>query len=123
MTGTSAGGSIAATGTVALGEFARTVKSANAGASWLTFDLFFHTTADLEIAAPQLNPARVAAVYGLAADDVQVFIVSALSVIKVTIPRGPALGSVGERDFDGVQQHALLIDLPISTPGGWEPHR
>jgi hypothetical protein len=96
-----------------LGAVARTLKSANAGASWITFDMFFDSPSDLDAAVAALTPARVAALYGVGEGEVMTFVIESLLALKVTIPRASFLGSADERDFDGVQQHVHLLDVMV----------
>jgi hypothetical protein len=96
-----------------LGDLARTLKSANAGASWITFDMFFDRVEDLRAAEAALTPEAVGELYSVSRDAVRVYPIEALLALKVTIPRGSFLGSVEERDFDGVQQHVHLLELPV----------
>ena len=35
-------------------------------------------------------------------------------IIKVTLPRPAMSGGLAERDFDGVQQFAPLLDIPVA---------
>jgi hypothetical protein len=96
-----------------LRDVARTLKSANAGASWITFDMFFDDIGDLRDASAALTPHRISQLYQVAEQNVQVFAIEQLLAIKVTIPRLSFLGSVDERDFDGVQQHAFLLEIEL----------
>jgi len=103
---------------VRLGDVASTIKSSNAGASWLTFDIRFPDRATYEhvVAAQVLTPAWFSATYGVPADDVAVYAYDPAIAIKVTIPRGGVTGGVDETDFDGVQQFAPLLDLELPAP-------
>jgi hypothetical protein len=94
-----------------LGDVARSLKSANAGASWITFDMFFADVADLRAAARALCPELVGRLYSVPVDAVSVFVVESVLALKVTIPRASFAGSVDERDFDGVQQHVHLLEV------------
>lgn len=96
-----------------LGAVARTLKSANAGASRLTFDMFFDSVEDLRAAVAALRPRTVGRLYGVAPDSVEVYSLEHILAVKVTIPRASSQGSVDERDFDGVQQHVHLLDVPL----------
>ncbi len=96
-----------------LGELAQSLKSANAGASLITFDVFFATAEDLERARPAISQALIAELYSVRPDDVQVFVLPAFLAMKVTIPRLTMFGSIDERDFDGVQQHAALLAVTL----------
>jgi hypothetical protein len=96
-----------------LADVARTLKSANAGASRLTFDMFFDHADDLHAALAVLTPTRVAGLYRVDPESVAVFAVESVLAIKITIPRATFFGSTEERDFDGVQQHVHLLDVLI----------
>lgn len=98
-----------------LSELAKMVKSNNAGATYLTFDIVFHALAHLEQvrASGALEPGRIGDLYGVEADDVRIFAFEPTLTIKITIPRPFPSGGVEERDFDGVQQFAPLLDLVI----------
>jgi len=96
-----------------LGDVAKTLKSANAGASRLTFDMFFDSVADLRAAVDALRPEVVAALYGVDAAAVEVFPLEHILALKLTIPRASSQGSIDERDFDGVQQHVHLLEVLV----------
>jgi len=102
-----------------LRDVANAVKSSNAGASWLTLDIFCSTLEDLNRISTNLEAKRVAQCYHVHADDVQIYVYECALAIKVTVPRhnitgsGVAAGDIWETDFDGVQQHVPLLDLSI----------
>ena len=98
---------------VLLGDLAESLKSANAGATLITFDLFFSRIEDLRRAERSLTADRVAGLYSVAADDVRIFVLEAFLGMKVTIPRLTLFGSTDERDFDGVQQHVHLLGVEV----------
>ena len=98
-----------------LRDIASFIKSANAGASQLTFDIGF-ADADLfqrVVATEALNAALIARLYKVDAARVEIYAYDPASVIKITIPRGGLAGGIEERDFDGVQQFPLLLDVDI----------
>lgn len=103
----------AALGTRPLGDVAQTLKSANAGASWVTFDMFFAHAADLQAAVVALTPTLISELYSVPHHAVAVFPIPALLALKITIPRASFLGSSDERDFDGVQQHVHLLEVLV----------
>lgn len=102
--------------TTPLGLLAKSVKSANAGATWLTLDVVFDDNASYERvqATSALSADVIATAYGVSAADVRVFECPQIRTLKVTLPRGAA--GLHERDFDGVQQFAPLLDLPVPHP-------
>lgn len=98
-----------------LSQLARMVKSNNAGATYLTFDIVFEDLQGLNRvrASGALSPAAVAGLYRIPPGDVRIFAFEPTFTIKITIPRPFPSGGVEERDFDGVQQFAPLLDLEI----------
>src|SRR3981189_2124906 len=94
-------------------EVAAFIKSSNAGASYLTFDIGFHDAARFEEVAASgvLTPELIARLYRIAPQDVQIYAYTPSSAIKITIPRPVMSGGLAERDFDGVQQFAPLLDV------------
>ena len=105
-----------------LRDITEAIKSANAGASWLTFDVVFPDTATLSTVwdSHVLSPGLFQRIYRVDADSVQVFRCDSINTIKVTIPRHSGLGGPDETDFDGVQQFAplLKIEVPGAGAGG-----
>ena len=104
----------------ALADVATGVKSANAGASWLTIDIFCPDASVLDRVYAGLSEVVVASLYGVRADQVQIFRYTAALAIKVTVPRHNVLGGgsvssgdIWETDFDGVQQHVPLLSVEI----------
>jgi hypothetical protein len=103
-----------------LSDIALFVKSANAGASQLTFDIGF---ADVEtyrhvLASRAIRSELIARLYRVDVADVEIHPYDPAMVIKITIPRREIAGGVNERDFDGVQQFPLLLDLEIPPASG-----
>jgi hypothetical protein len=99
----------------ALTDLADVVKSANAGATWLTLDVGFADPAAYRraICAPALAPAAIAALYAVRPEQVMVYHCDEIQTIKVTLPRAVADGGAAETDFDGTQQFIPLLGLPI----------
>jgi len=104
-----------------LNDIATFIKSSNAGASYLTFDIGFNDPADFQdvVASGVLSPELIARLYSISPNQVQVYAYKPSSVIKITIPRPVMSGGLAERDFDGVQQFAPLLDIE----GPWRKAR
>lgn len=100
-----------------IGSLADQVRSKNAGPFWLTIDIFLPTNAAYELLAegPTLDPERVAALYRVASETVEVFLLPDLRVIKISFPRPVPAGSFDDRDAHGGQQHLPLSRLEIET--------
>jgi hypothetical protein len=98
-----------------LADLTQALKSANAGASWITFDIVFPDpgTYDAVRRSEALNPSLFARLYGVDAAGVSIYECDQVRTIKVTIPRRSASGGPDETDFDGVQQFAPLLDVEV----------
>lgn len=99
-----------------LDELASFIKSTNAGATRLTFDIGFadEETFRLAVASQAINPTTIGSLYGIAPQSVEIHEYAPAQIIKVTIPRPAMSGGLAERDFDGVQQFAPLLDIPVT---------
>ena len=91
------------------------VRSKNAGPFWITLDLWFPDRAafDRHAAAPALQPKAIAALFGVAADQVKHFAIPDLLVVKVSYPRARPQGGACERDMHGGQQYVRLLDVEL----------
>jgi hypothetical protein len=98
-----------------LGELARVVRSKNAGALYYTLDVMFadEATYNKVIASKVLNPTRIAELYRLSANAVQVINYDVAYAIKITIPRDYPSGDPACNDVYGAQQHAPLLGIEV----------
>ena len=96
-------------------DLASFIKSSNAGATTLTFDIGFDDlrTYQRVLDTEAISSQSVASLYRLIPEQVEVYGYKAALAIKVTIPRPVISGGIAERDFDGVQQFAPLLDLEV----------
>ena len=98
-----------------LDDLASFIKSANAGASQLTFDIGFDGAERFRkvIDSGAVSAEVVAKLYRIRPEDVRIYAYAPSSTIKITIPRPVISGGIEERDFDGVQQFVPLLDLDV----------
>ncbi len=95
-------------------DVASVIRSKNSGPYELTFDVIFKDAALYKkvVEAGIINPQRIAALYGIALDQViSVITFDPALAIKATIIRPMGSGDVGDRDIYGAQQHAPLMAL------------
>ena len=92
------------------------IKSANAGAIQVTFDIGFRDRETFEevVASGAVSPGLIAGIYKVDPCDVAIYPYAPSWTIKVTIPRATRSGGADERDFDGVQQYPPLLDVDIA---------
>ena len=101
-----------------LRDYAKIIRSKNAGPYEITFDILFPDRESYEIvkASGILCRETVCALYHVTPDKIKAMLwFEPAQAFKFTIVRpGRSLqGSVGENDTYGTQQHAPLLDLEI----------
>jgi hypothetical protein len=98
-----------------LGDLAQLIRSKNAGAFMLTFDVMFKEEAVYRrvLASRVLTRQSFAALYKIPEDEVLFFEHDAARAIKISIPRPYTQGDIDDGDTYGGQQHAPLVDLHV----------
>jgi hypothetical protein len=96
-------------------DLARVVRSKNAGPTTLTLDLMFNDESGyrLACAAAALQPAAIAALYGLEPAQVEVIAYPPAQAIKIVMDRAIVAGTPGDRDVYGAQQHGPLLGITL----------
>jgi len=96
-------------------DLALEVRSKNAGPFWVTMEVFLRDAAGYAIVADPafLDAPVIARLYGVAADQIQIFRIPGLSVVKISFPRPVAQGSLRDRDIHAGQHHVPLALLPL----------
>ena len=98
-----------------IGETAYYVRSKNAGPFWVTIDIFCGTKDVFNIisASPNVSKEKVAEVYGVRPDEVKIFYIPNLNVIKLSYPRVKPQGQKYERDMHAGQQYVQIAELEV----------
>jgi hypothetical protein len=98
-----------------LQDFAQVVRSKNAGPRRFTLDVIFRNDADYQRAAQSeaLTAARLAPLYGVAAEAISIINYPLGRAIKIVVPRQIMSGDPGDRDVYGAQQHTPLLKIEI----------
>lgn len=96
-----------------LGELAKLIRSKNAGAFMLTFDVMFDAeeTYRRVLKSGVLTKAVFAELYRIPEEEVMFFEHDAARAIKISIPRPAIQGDRDDGDMYGGQQHAPLVTL------------
>jgi hypothetical protein len=100
-----------------VGDVAELVRSKNAGPFWQTLDVFLPDNATYRLVAdsPAIDERVIADLYGVPADDVTIYRLPTIRVVKVSFPRPTTQGGVEDRDMHAGQQHVPLAQLVIAT--------
>lgn len=98
-----------------IGETAYYVRSKNAGPFWVTVDIFCGEKAVFETlsASPNISCETVAKLYGVTAEEVKIFYIANLNVIKISYPRVQPQGQKYERDMHAGQQYVQIAELEV----------
>ena len=98
-----------------IGEVAELVRSKNAGPFWQTLDVFLPDDETYRLVAdsPAIDEEVVARLYRVAADDVAIFRLPSIRVVKISFPRPTAQGGVDDRDMHAGQQHVPLAQIVL----------
>lgn len=96
-----------------LSDLALEVRAKNAGPFWLTLEAFMRDDEGYRVADALITPETVAALYHVEAEELQIFRIPQLRVVKVSLPRPIAQGSLYDRDMHAGQHHVPLAELPV----------
>jgi hypothetical protein len=98
-----------------LGDLALEVRSKNAGPFWVTLELFMRDGDGYQLAADPdyLNEHVIARLYRIDAENVQIFRLPELNVVKISFPRPVSQGSLRDRDIHAGQHHVPLSMLAV----------
>jgi len=100
-----------------LGDVARVLRSKNAGAFEITFDIFLHSRASYEAFKRSgiLTPELLAKIYKIPASAVRsIHWYDEVNAVKATIPRRLSCGEPGDTDVYACQQYLPLwyVEVP-----------
>jgi hypothetical protein len=96
-------------------DVAELVRSKNAGPFWQTLDVFLpdDVTYRLVAESPNLSDDVIARLYRVAVEDVKIFRLPSIRVVKISFPRPTTQGGVEDRDMHAGQQHVPLAELEL----------
>ena len=92
-------------------EYAKILRSKNAGPLYITFDLIFNTAEEMEYVEKRLKKEDIAKAYDVREDAVDIISYGVVNSIKITFPRKNISGSLADTDIYGCQQHTPLANI------------
>ena len=98
-----------------VGDVAELVRSKNAGPFWQTLDIFLpdDDTYRLVAESPSINERVMADLYRVAPEDVAIYRLPSIRVVKISFPRPTSQGGVDDRDMHAGQQHVPLAQVEL----------
>lgn len=96
-------------------DYALEVRAKNAGPFWMTLEAFMRDADGYTVAAdPEfLNEQVVSGLYDVPEDQVQIFRIPELNVVKISFPRRIAQGALRDHDLHCGQQHVPLAQMRV----------
>ena len=98
-----------------LRDIASVVRSKNAGPLYLTLDVMLpdDPTFRRVVASGALSPARMATLFAMPAEEVEVIDHPPTHTVKVTMRRAITAGDLADTDLYGAQQYVPLLDVEV----------
>ncbi len=99
-----------------LKDFAKVIRSKNAGPFEITMDIIFKTKEDYEEIKSRevITKELISKLYNIPVEKIITFVYfDAANAIKITLPRPRPQGSIGETDMHAAQQHVPLMGIEI----------
>jgi hypothetical protein len=108
---------MAETSPTTLADLSFEVRSKNAGPFWVTLELFLRDAEAYRVAADEtfLNEHTITRLYGTVPDQVLIFRIPSLNVVKISFPRPVSQASLRDRDVHSGQHHVPLAMLPVPS--------
>ena len=97
-----------------LGKIVEKVRSKNAGPFWLTIDIFCGSSKAYERVSQGVSTDRVAKLFQARPEDMKRFDISALNVVKFSLPRPAIQGTREDRDMHGASYAALVSEMTLN---------
>lgn len=98
-----------------LGNYAKYIRSKNAGPFWLTLEIFLKSKEDFDrlVALNVVTPELISRLYESSVDQVQIFFCENTNIIKISFPRPVIQGSLQDRDIHAGQQFIHLAGVEV----------
>jgi len=98
-----------------LKDYAKLIRSKNAGAFELTLDVMFDNARTFQhvVDSNVINKETMARFFGCNESDIKLFHYTPANAIKVTIPRRVPAGDPADTDLFGGQQFGPLVNLEL----------
>ena len=94
-------------------DYTKILRSKNAGPLFITFDLIFRSSEDMNYVAQRLTKAQIAKAYDVAEEKIDIIVYGVVNSIKITFPRKNISGSLQDTDIYGCQQHVPLSQIEL----------
>ena len=94
-------------------DYTKILRSKNAGPLFITFDLIFSRSDEMDYVLEKLTKSDVARAYGIDEKEIDIIAYKVVNSIKITFPRRNISGSLCDSDIYGCQMHMPLANIEI----------
>ena len=94
-------------------DYTKILRSKNAGPLFITFDLIFSGSNEMDYVLARLKKSDVAMAYGIDEKEVDIIAYKVVNSIKITFPRQNISGCLRDNDIYGCQMHMPLAEIII----------
>ena len=94
-------------------DYTKILRSKNAGPLFITFDLIFSGSDEMDYVLEKLTKSDVAMAYGIDEKEIDIIAYKVVNSIKITFPRRNISGSLCDSDIYGCQMHMPLANIEI----------
>lgn len=94
-------------------DYTKILRSKNAGPLFITFDLIFSGSDEMEYVLKSLKRSDVAKAYRIDEKEIDIIAYKVVNSIKITFPRQNISGSLCDNDIYGCQMHMPLANIEI----------
>ena len=94
-------------------DYTKILRSKNAGPLFITFDLIFSGSEEMDYVLERLTKSDVAKAYGIDEKEVDIIAYKVVNSIKITFPRQNISGSLCDTDIYGCQMHMPLANIVL----------
>ena len=94
-------------------DYTKILRSKNAGPLFITFDLIFSGSEEMDYVLERLKKSNVAKAYGIDEKEVDIIAYKVVNSIKITFPRQNISGSLCDNDIYGCQMHMPLANIVV----------
>ena len=94
-------------------DYAKILRSKNAGPLFITFDIIFDSAEKMEYVMKSLQKSDVSAAFGVDEEEIDIIDYAVVNSIKITFPRRYISGDIFDTDIYGAQMHTPLANIEL----------
>ena len=94
-------------------DYTKILRSKNAGPLFITFDLIFNGSEEMQYVRDNLKKSDIAKAYAIDESKIDIISYEVVDSIKITFPRQNISGSLCDTDIYGCQMHMPLANILI----------